>query len=91
MLSPTQRAMIAPLRHGEPVPTRQLIDHLYGYRSDGGPDNAGCAIRVQMHKMRAKLRQIGIEIETIGHARGSLGYRIKPECMANLNALLADR
>ena len=92
MLSPTQRAMIASLRHGQPVRTEQLIDMLYGSRSDGGPDAASTAVRTQIYRMREKLRAVGIEIETLGtHGRGSIGYRVKPEHCPMLDALLATR
>ena len=88
MLSPMQRAMIASLRHGHPVPTTQLVDVIYGYRSDGGPNDAGNVIANQIYKMRQKLRALGVEIEHIGHARGAVGYRLKPGCEGALDALL---
>jgi DNA-binding response OmpR family regulator len=77
MLSPTQRAMVAFLRPGHIVPTETLVDAIYGSRRDGGPDGAAHAVRTQIYKMRAKLAAIGVEIETVGHGRGSDGYRLK--------------
>ena len=89
MLSPTQRAMIAALRHGHPVPASTLVDKLYGSRPDGGPDDAEHAVRTAIYKMRAKLEPHGVEIESVGHARGSAGYRLRPEHMQILDGLLA--
>jgi len=34
--------------------------------------------------MRAKLAAIGVEIETVGHGRGSDGYRLKNAEMLDL-------
>ena len=84
MLSPTQRAMIAQLRHGEIVPTERIVDALYGSRQDGGPDGAAHAVRMQIHKMRTKLAAIGVEIETVGRGRGSDGYRLKNAALLDL-------
>jgi len=91
MLSPTQRAMIASLRSGHPVPTDTLVDAVYGSRSDGGPDRAEHAIRTQIYKMRLRLRELGVEIETIGYGRGAIGYRVKPEHCPVLDLLIATR
>lgn len=77
MLSPTQRAMIAELRHGHIVSTDRLIDALYGARRDGGPNDASHVVRQQIYKMRAKLAPLGVEIETVGFGRGIDGYRIR--------------
>lgn len=88
MLSPTQRAMIASLRHGHPVPTDELVCAIYGYRSDGGPDRAEHAIRTQIYKIRLKLADLGIVIETIGYGRGAVGYRVRPEHCPALQYLL---
>ena len=88
MLSPVQRAMIAAMRQGAPVPTERLVTAVYSSRRDGGPDNAEHAVRAQIYKMREKLLPYGIEIETIGHGRGSIGYRVKPEHCIALTALL---
>lgn len=79
MLSPTQRAMIAELRHGDIVPTERIVEKVYGSRADGGPDHAEAAIRRQMYKLRQKLTPVGVEIETVGVGRGSDGYRLRPE------------
>lgn len=79
MLSPTQRAMIAELRHGETVPTERIVNAIYGSRADGGPEDAAHAIRRQIYKMRQKLASVGIEIETVGVTKGSEGYRLRPE------------
>lgn len=82
--------MIVALLHDAPVPTSRLIDTLYGARSDGGPDDAGMAVRLHVMKMRSKLAEIGVEIETVGsHGRGSLGYRVKPEHVGLLRSALA--
>ncbi len=87
MLSPMQRAMIAVLRDG-PVRTTSLIDTLYGDREDGGPECAYTSVRVQIHKMRARLSACGIEIETVGEGRGTAGYRVRPEHRDALDRLL---
>ncbi len=92
MLSPTQRVMIASLRHGqpEPVPTRKLVDAVYGDREDGGPENAEYVVRVHICQIRTKLAALGIEIETVkGLGRGANGYRVKPEHCCALDTLLA--
>lgn len=82
MLSPTQRVVVACLRPGHIVPSETIVDALYGSRADGGPDDARHAVRAHIYKMRAKLASIGVEIETIGHGRGSDGYRLRnPELL----------
>lgn len=81
MLSPTQRAMIAELRHGQVVSTEKFIETVYGARTDGGPDDASRVIRQQIFKMRAKLAPLGVEIETVGIKRGSEGYRLRNSAM----------
>ena len=94
MLSPTQRAMIAALRHGQPdpVPTARLVDVIYGGRLDGGPDDAAVNVRVQISQIRAKLGPVGIQIDRVsGLGRGANGYRIRPEHCGALDALLATR
>ena len=88
MLSPTQRALIEPLRHGEPVPVRRLIVLLYGCRFDGGPEDAANAVRQIIWKARRKLAEHGIHIRTVGTGRGSHGWMVDPEHRAALAALL---
>ena len=90
MLSPTQRAVLEPLRQGRPVPVDRLVNHIYGGRHDGGPDNAAETIRQQIYYMRQKLAQHGIEIRTIGQGRGSHGYMVPPEQASALDAYLAN-
>ena len=93
MLSPTQRAMIAALLHGQPkpVPTAHLVDVVYGDRDDGGPDNAEHIVRVQIYQIRTKLAHLGIKIETVGGCnRWSIGYRIPPEHCGALDTMLAE-
>ncbi len=87
MLSPMQRAMIARLRHG-PVPSRRLIDEIYGEREDGGPEDAGAALRVAIHKLRNKLALHGVEIETMSFGQKAEGYRVRPEHCDLLDRLL---
>lgn len=92
MLSPTQRVMLQPLlRQDEPIPTEQLVDLLYGYRADGGPENAGYAVRSQMYKIRARLKEFGILIETVGYGRGAVGYRVSPDHRDALGQLLTRK
>lgn len=90
MLSPVQRAMIAALRHGQTVPTDRLVIAVYTGCKGGGPDNAAHAIRAQICKMRDKLAPHGIEIETVGHGRGAIGYRVRPDHRQALEKLLAE-
>ena len=90
MLSPTERAVIALLRHDSPVSTHQIKDYLYGSRPDGGPDDADHAVRAVIYKARTKLARVGIEIETHGNGRGLQGRRIKPEHRDALAAILED-
>lgn len=90
MLSPTQRAVLEPLRQGTPVPVERLVNHIYGARYDGGPDNAAVTIRQQIYYMRQKLALHGIEIRTIGQGRGSHGYMVPPEQATKLDELLAS-
>lgn len=92
MLSPTQRTMMAALRHDSgPVSLSRLVDELYGYRADGGPEDAARAVRIQMCKLRAKLDQIGIRIETMGRGRASEGYAVSDEHRNAIDALLNAR
>jgi hypothetical protein len=90
MLSPTQRALIEPLRHGEPVPVRRLIVLLYGCRFDGGPEDAANAVRQIIWKARRKLAEHGIHIRTVGSGRGSHGWMVEPEHRDALAALLGN-
>ena len=91
MLSPTQRALIEPLRHGEPVPINKLISLLYGPRYDGGPDDAANAVRQIVFKARRKLAEHSIQIRTVGTGRGSHGWMVEPEHRDALAALLENR
>lgn len=88
MLSPTQRALIEPLRHGQPVPVRHLIVLLYGPRFDGGPEDAANAVRQIIFKARRKLAEYGVHIRTVGTGRGSHGWMVDPEHRDALAALL---
>ncbi len=91
-LSPTQRAMLAPLRAGHPVPMERLVNILYANRYDGGPEDAPHTVRQQMYRMRQKLANLGISIETAGlHGRGSLGYVVNAEHRQKLESLLETR
>ncbi len=90
MLSPTQRAMIDVLRHGQPIPSGHLASAIYGNRYDGGPDDAEHTMRNQIYRIREKLARVGIEIETVGQGRGSAGYRVNPAHRDALNELLAN-
>jgi hypothetical protein len=81
--------MLQPLlRQDSPIPTEHLVQVLYGYRADGGPDNAEHAVRNQMCKIRARLQKLGIEIETVGYGRASAGYRVSAAHREALGALL---
>lgn len=91
MFSPTERVVIASLRHDSPVSTDQIVDAIYGSRQDGGPEWARGVVRVLVHRAQAKLRTVGVEIETVGAGRTPRGRRIKPEHRAIVDALLADR
>lgn len=56
-----------------------LVMALWGDRHDGGPDDPELVVRVQIHRMRAKLAQYGITILTIGSGPGAQGYMIDPQ------------
>jgi two-component system OmpR family response regulator len=53
-------------RQGRVVSKEQMIDHLFGFGDDVGPN----AIEVYVHRVRRKLEPLGIEIRTV---RG-MGY-----------------
>jgi len=91
MLSPTQRALIEPLRHGEPVSLSRLISLLYSARYDGGPDDAANAVRQIVFKARRKLAEHSIQIRTVGTGRGSHGWMVEPDHRDALSALLENR
>lgn len=44
----------------------ELVDVLYGERADGGPDDAGRAVRVLLHELRERLRPLGIALRCLG-------------------------
>jgi hypothetical protein len=88
MLSPTQRALIEPLRHGKPVPVSQLVSLLYGPRYDGGPDDAANAVRQLIYKARRKLAGYRITIVTVGSGNGSHGWMVHPRDVAALAEVL---
>ena len=91
MLSPTQRALIEPLRHGKPVPVSQLVRVLYNSSYDGGPADAAKAVRLIIFRVRRKLRGYEIHIRTVGYGRHSYGWMVEPEHRAALEALLDNR
>jgi hypothetical protein len=88
MLSPTQRALIEPLRHGKPVPMRLLISLLYATRYDGGPGDPAHAVRQIIYKARRKLAGCRITIITVGSGNGSHGWMVHPRDVAALAEVL---
>ena len=88
MLSPTQRALIEPLRHGKPVPVSQLVSLLYKSSYDGGPLDAAHAVRQIIYKARRKLAGYRITIVTVGSGNGSHGWMVHPRDVAALAAIL---
>lgn len=52
------------------VSTRELVAHLYGDRSDGGPVTANAIVRSIIHYGRARLAAFGLVLITARH----LGY-----------------
>jgi hypothetical protein len=91
MLSPTQRALIEPLRHGKPVPMRLLISLLYATRYDGGPGDPAHAVRQIIYKARLKLAEHHIQVRTVGTGRGAHGWMVEPAHRDALAALLENR
>lgn len=59
-------------RAGRVVIDDALIDHLYGLRADGGPEDARAVIRVVLCKLRHQLPQLGWRIETVW----GVGYKL---------------
>lgn len=88
MLSPTQRIMAKAMIRGQTVSARQMIDMLYAHRPDGGPDDPGRTVRDQVYKMRQKLGPLGIEIQSVGQRNTADGWRLAPESIERLGAIL---
>jgi hypothetical protein len=64
-LNQTQRRIVDTLVHsyGEWIPTRRLIDAVYGDRPDGGPDGAESVISVAVATARPILAGVGLTIQ----------------------------
>jgi hypothetical protein len=73
---------------GNPVPRDQLVSHLYGGRRDGGPENAGVAIRMAICRLRRRLAMHAIDILTIGQGHSTEGYMVDPDHVPKLAALM---
>lgn len=55
------------------VTMARLIDLLYGDDPDGGPDDPGRVVRVQVHRMKAWMQSYGWTIRN----RYGFGYRLE--------------
>lgn len=76
---PQLRLIIDALAKAYPrfVTTDFLLDHLYGGRQDGGPDNAESLIRTRISKLRKQLAPYGWTIPK--HGSGNQGrYKLQP-------------
>ena len=58
-LSPSEQTLVNRLRKG-PASTRELIDELYGYRSDGGPRSAANCVLVSMRRIQRRHPEFSI-------------------------------
>ncbi len=67
-----------------------LVDHVYAFDPNGGPDNAHNTVRVQISHLRKRLPSFGWTIPMNHRGAGNHGYyRLEP--VANDNAPAADR
>lgn len=55
---------------GSPVMRDRVMERMYGGRADGGPDNAGKVLAVQVSQLRRKLQPFGW---TISGSSGGVG------------------
>jgi DNA-binding response OmpR family regulator len=73
-LSPAQSALVSRLiGAGGFVPMRALIDVLYGDDPEGGPLTADLCVRVNVTRIRRKLRGTGVRL----HGLQWHGYRLE--------------
>ncbi|HDZ38408.1 MAG TPA: hypothetical protein ENH62_09010 [Marinobacter sp.] len=52
-LSPSEQTLVNRLRKG-PADTEELVNELYGYRSDGGPEFAANCVLVSMRRIERR-------------------------------------
>jgi len=67
-----------------------LVDNVYAFDPNGGPDNAHNTVRVQISQLRKRLPSYGWTIPMNHRGAGNHGYyRLEP--IANDNVSAADR
>lgn len=63
---------------GRPVSKEDFIREMYGMRADGGPDDAGNVVCVEMLRLRRAIEPFGWTISSTGRAGLKAEYRLIP-------------
>jgi DNA-binding response OmpR family regulator len=71
--------MIKAMCSGKVVSSSELVDTLYGSRRDGGPTDASREVRKHVYRIRQKLSEVGVEVESVGTKKYSQGWRLAPD------------